>query len=202
MQLLTKQSIILRHITYICNYPKIHPIQSDGKLVTNHVWRPASDRTLFNVVDTSLAVDIANVVLNHAGGAFDSVRRLGDQHLGQRRQCCICWSCGACGGGGPALWGHRRHRSWPGQWVQVCVLWGLSLSMLVDTEAPSMLLARGHRHILAALLEKINENKEGDHRRSQEPTWQIPVAVHVLKCANNAPVHSWALPPTKRTWGG
>ena len=153
MQLLTKQSIILRHITYICNYPKIHPIQSDSKLVTNHVWWPASDWILFNVVDMSLAMDIANIVLNYVGGPFDSVRHLGDQHLGQRRQCCICWSCGACGSGGPTLlWGHRCCRSrpgcergvwlWTGQRVQVCVLWGLSLSMLVDTDAPSMLLAR------------------------------------------------------------
>jgi hypothetical protein len=69
MQLLTKQSIILRHITYICNYPKIHPIQSDGKLVTNHVWRLASDWTLFNVGNTLLAMDIANIALqDHAGG--------------------------------------------------------------------------------------------------------------------------------------
>ena len=62
MQLLTKQSIILRHITYICNYPKIHPIQSDGKLVTNHVWRPASDRTLFNVVDSPWTLQTLSLI--------------------------------------------------------------------------------------------------------------------------------------------
>ena len=37
--------------------------------MTDHVWRLASDQTLFNVADTSLAVDIANIVLqDHTGG--------------------------------------------------------------------------------------------------------------------------------------